>query len=251
MNPLLIGTPAALAAGAGLIAYAAFAPGSRLFGAAVQRTNSAQKLAITFDDGPNPALTPRLLDLLDRYGAHATFFVIGRFARECPDLLRETASRGHVICNHTYTHPNLFWMSPAAIGDELKRCSEAIGEILGEPPQWFRPPYGVRNPWVVKTASTLGMRTVTWTLIPGDWTPQPAERLIARMQPIANRTTRNLASPASPSPGEILCLHDGGHRALNADRTHTLKALEYWLPRWRDLGLQFVTMNEAVPTPAP
>jgi len=95
MNPWLIAGPTGLAAvAAGIAAYGAAYPRSQIFGRTVCRTNSPQKLALTFDDGPNPAITPKLLDLLDRYKARATFFVIGKHARECPDLLKETAARG-------------------------------------------------------------------------------------------------------------------------------------------------------------
>jgi peptidoglycan/xylan/chitin deacetylase (PgdA/CDA1 family) len=93
------------------------------------------------------------------------------------------------------------------------------------------------------------MRTVLWTLLPGDWKPRPLEELISNMQPIATHAQANLA-PSSAATGDVLCLHDGGHRAQNADRTNTLKALEHWLPRWRDAGLEFVTIEEAVRAPA-
>ena len=248
MNPLVpIGSSIA-AACAGVVAYAASQPRARLFGNAVCCTNSPRKLAITFDDGPNPALTPRLLDLLAKHDAHATFFLIGKYVRECPELVRETAARGHVIANHTETHPNLFWCAPNAIRDELRRCHEAIAAAINATPKWFRPPFGFRNPWVVKAAAELSMRTVTWTLLPGDWKPRPIEKLIQNFQPIADHVQQ---SPCLRSTtGDILCLHDGGHRTLNADRTPTLKALEHWLPRWRDAGLEFVTIEDAVSTPA-
>lgn len=247
MNSLLpIGS--VLAATAGVVAYGAAHPRSQLFGRTICRTSAARRLAITFDDGPNPALTPKLLDLLEKYGARATFFVVGRYARECPEIVRETARRGHIVANHTLTHPNLFWMLPKAVEAELRETQEIVGGILGKAPVWFRPPFGFRNPWVIGTAARLGMKTVMWTLIPGDWTPQPAERLIGKMRPIAANAGRNIASPNST--GDVLCLHDGGHRALNADRTHTLQALEHWLPRWRDAGLEFVTIEEAVRSPA-
>jgi peptidoglycan/xylan/chitin deacetylase (PgdA/CDA1 family) len=246
MNPLLpVGS--ALAACAGVVAYAAVHPRSQLFGETVYRTNSPRKLAITFDDGPNPALTSQLLDLLERYEARATFFVIGKYARQCPELVKETMQRGHLVANHTLTHPNLFWLTSRAIRDEMRQAQGAIVEATGSVPKWFRPPYGFRNPWVVKTAVHLGMRTVMWSLIPGDWKPRPLEKLIRKMGTIAARAERNLSSP--DAMGDILCLHDGGHRALNADRTNTLKALEHWLPRWRDAALEFVTIEEAVSNP--
>lgn len=233
----------------GVAAYGAIYPRAQLFGPTVCRTNAPRKLAITFDDGPNPAITPRLLDLLDRYQAKATFFVIGRFVRECPDLVKETAARGHAIGNHTDAHRNLTWLSPSQVTVELRLCHHAITNAIGAPAQWFRPPYGFRNPWVIPAATELGCKTAMWTLIPGDWLERPAEWLIRRMQPIATHAERNAAQGAhlsATSTGDVLCLHDGYHKEINYDRTRTLAALEHALPRWRDLGLQFVTMDEAV-----
>lgn len=245
-NLWLIGVPAALSAGAAATVYGAVHPRSQFFGNTLCRTSRPEKLAVTFDDGPNPAITPKLLDLLDAHHARATFFLIGRFVRECPDLVREIAARGHLIANHTFTHPNLFWCSPSRIRTELRQCHEAIAEVTGTPSKWFRPPYGLRNPWVVSMARAFGMSTVMWTLLPGDWRATSADWLIRRMQPIAAKAPQNRPSGG----GDVLCLHDGSHRGLNADRTRTLAALEYWLPRWRDLGLQFVTIAEAGSTPA-
>lgn len=245
MNPFLVSVPAAVIVTGGVAAYGAVYPRAQLFGSTVCRTNSPRKLAITFDDGPNPAITPRLLDLLDRYQAKATFFVIGRFVRECPDLVKETAARGHSIGNHTDAHRNLTWLSPSQVTVELRLCHHAIANAVGAPAKWFRPPYGFRNPWVIPAATELGCKTAMWTLIPGDWLERPAEWLIRRMQPIATHAQRNTGANKA-STGDVLCLHDGYHKELNCDRTRTLAALELWLPRWRDLGLQFVTMDEAV-----
>lgn len=288
MNPFVVSVPAAVIATGGVAAYGAVHPRAQLFGPTICRTNSPRKLAITFDDGPNPAMTPKLLDLLDRYQAKATFFEIGGFVRQCPELVRETAARGHVIGNHSSTHPNLFWLTPLQIDAELRGCHEAISETMGRAPKWFRPPYGVRNPWVIPAAAALGCQTVMWTLIPGDWREKPAEWLIARMEPIAAKAQRVMrpatlgnnerssGEKADPSgsadgrpraegpfdfaqgrrddnggvaeagTGDILCLHDGYQRQQNYDRTRTLAALEHWLPRWRDLGLEFVTIEDAV-----
>jgi peptidoglycan/xylan/chitin deacetylase (PgdA/CDA1 family) len=243
---------AALLAAAGITAYGAVHPRSQLFGPAIWCTNSPRKLALTFDDGPNPAITPKLLDLLDLHKAKATFFLIGRFVRECPGLVKETVARGHSVGNHTETHPNLFWSTPTQIRIELRLCQDAIRNALGTPPKWFRPPYGMRNPWVIPVAREFGCETVMLTLIPGDWMAKPAEWLIPRLQPIADRAQRG-AMKGSNLPGgwgDVLCMHDGAHRQLNGDRSRTLAALQYWLPRWRDLGLEFVTIDEAVRTPA-
>jgi peptidoglycan/xylan/chitin deacetylase (PgdA/CDA1 family) len=248
--PGLLATPVTVAAA--VTVYGAANPRSKLFGPTVHSTNSPRKLAITFDDGPNPKITPELLKLLGRHQVRATFFVIGRFARECPELVREIADRGHVIGNHTETHANLFWCTAAQIREEIARCNEALGGILGAAPKWFRPPFGMRNPWVISGASAAGQRTVMWTLLPGDWRGKPAEWLIPRMEPIAERAEKvgvSNGKPAAPG-GDLLCLHDGDYRFLNGDRSATLGALEHWLPRWRDLGLEFVTIDGAVSDPA-
>jgi peptidoglycan/xylan/chitin deacetylase (PgdA/CDA1 family) len=254
VNPTLIAAPGAvLVAAAGLISYGAVYPRSQFFGSTICSTNSPSKLAITFDDGPNPGITPKLLDLLDHHNARATFFLIGKFASECPDLVREIAARGHVLGNHTDSHPNLFWLAPQKVREELQRCNDVISSILGAPPKWFRPPFGLRNPWVVPIAGKLGQRAVMWTRIPGDWKPKPIEWLIHRMESIAAHARKHCDTKGqsqSHASGDILCLHDGNHRHQNGDRSHTIAALEHWLPRWRDLGLEFVTIDEAVHTPA-
>ncbi len=247
MNPWLITAPVTVMTTAGLLAaYGAAYPQSQLFGPTVRYTPSPGQLAITFDDGPNPAITPQLLDLLDRNGARATFFLIGRFVRECPDLVREIAARGHAIGNHTDTHPNLFWLGRARLREELDRCQQALAAVLGEPPVLMRPPFGLRNPLLNEVVQEAGIRSVVmWTLLPGDWLPKPAAWLIRRMQPIAERGARAQEGTPRRPGGDVLCLHDGDHRRLHGDRGRTLAALEYWLPRWRDLGLEFVTITSA------
>lgn len=243
MTPWLIAAPAVAAGLAGVTAYGAVHPRSQLFGHTIFRTGQPRKLAITFDDGPNPAITPKLLDLLDRYHAKATFFLVGKYVRESPALAKETAARGHLLGNHTDTHPNLFFCGPGETHTELLRCSEAIHTATWEQPRWFRPPFGFRSPWTIEIALRLGMPTVMWTLIPGDWRQKPAEWLIDRMKPIATRAQEK--SSRAPASGDVLCLHDGDYARPNADRSRTLTALEFWLSRWRDLGLEFVTISQA------
>jgi peptidoglycan/xylan/chitin deacetylase (PgdA/CDA1 family) len=251
VNPWLIGTPVALATAA-VTAYGAVHPRSELFGPTVWRTNSARKLAITFDDGPNPRITPELLKLLEQYEARVTFFMVGRFAQECPELVREIVVRGHAIGNHTATHANLFWCTATQIREQMQRCNQAIGTITGTTPKWFRPPWGMRNPWVISSALGMGVGTVLWSVLPGDWRVKPASWLIERMEPIAKRAKFSSGGTGKDSQagyGDVLCLHDGDYRFLNADRRATVGALQYWLPRWRDLGLEFVTIDEAVNLP--
>jgi len=247
MDPWLVAVPSFAAGLAGLTAYGAVHPRSQLFCHTLFQTDQAKKLALTFDDGPNPAITPKLLDLLDRHHAKATFFLVGKWVRESPTLAKEMSDRGHLLGNHTDTHPNLFFCGPQETRTELLRCSEAIGQATWAEPRWFRPPYGFRSPWLGSLVLQQRMRMVMWTLLPGDWRLKPADWLIDRMKPIAAHA-QNLRSPnqpsQKPSTGDILCLHDGDYARPNGDRAHTLAALEYWLPGWRDLGFEFVTMKQ-------
>ncbi|HEV3254043.1 MAG TPA: polysaccharide deacetylase family protein [Candidatus Acidoferrales bacterium] len=230
MNLASIAALAAAAGGAASCAWGAVHPRSQLFGRTLCRTGDDSTLALTFDDGPNPAVTPRLLELLARHEARATFFLIGRYVRACPGLAAEIAARGHVIGNHTETHPNLIWLSPQRIREELMQCGEAIAEATGRKAGWMRPPFGYRGPQLggaVRGAACAGV--AMWSASGRDWRPQPAARVIRRL-----RRARG---------GDIVLLHDGDYRALGADRRHTIEALEYWLPRWKDAGLCFVGLD--------
>jgi peptidoglycan/xylan/chitin deacetylase (PgdA/CDA1 family) len=224
--PVLAGIPAA----AGGLAWGAYHPASALFGPVLARLPSSQTIALTFDDGPNPAITPRLLDLLDRYDARATFFLIGQFARACPDIVREIANRGHTIGNHTETHPRLVFMSERHVLAELINCQQSIGEITGAMPSLMRPPFGARGPQLRAAISKSGLKqVVTWTLMGHDWSRRGKRRLIARLGRVHGR--------------DVIVFHDGSHKALNADRMETLRALEHWLPRWKDRGLRTVSLD--------
>ena len=243
MNPWpAIVSSGAAAAASGTAAWGAVAASSQLYGPTVRHTASSKKIALTFDDGPNPAVTPLLLNLFDRYSVRATFFLVGKFVRACPELVKEIAARGHAIGNHTDTHPNLFFQSSSGILGELARCQDAIAAAHVEPPRWMRPPYGFRNPLLQGAVRQAGLQgVVMWSKICQDWKPQPAEQLIERLSSVAR--------PGRPQ-GDVVLLHDGGHRSLGADRQHVVAALEHWLPRWRDLGMEFVTMESSSVTEA-
>jgi peptidoglycan/xylan/chitin deacetylase (PgdA/CDA1 family) len=230
MLPVYFATSGLCAAG-GIFAWASMAPSAQLFGQTIRRTGDASAMALTFDDGPNPAITPGLLDLLDRNGAKATFFLVGKHVRAFPALAKEIAERGHAIGNHTETHPNLIFCSPRRIEDELDRCDDAIAAATEQKARWMRPPYGFRGPQlngVVRRRSGAGV--VMWSMTAYDWNVQPVEQLIQRL-----RGARG---------GDIVLLHDADHRVLEGDRRHTVAALEHWLPRWRDAGMQFVSLDE-------
>jgi peptidoglycan/xylan/chitin deacetylase (PgdA/CDA1 family) len=228
----------AAVAAAGISTWGAVAPSSQLFGLTLRHTASSRKIALTFDDGPNPAVTPRLLELFERHSVRATFFLIGKFARSCPELVKAISAGGHLMGNHSHTHANLIFQSRAGIREELARCQDAISVAThSEPPHWMRPPYGYRSPLLRAEILRAGMRgVVMWSKICWDWKPQPPERLIRRLSRVA-RPDRTL--------GDIVVMHDGDHRALGGDRHHVVRALEHWLPRWRDAGMEFVTMESS------
>jgi peptidoglycan-N-acetylglucosamine deacetylase len=188
-------------------------------------------MALTFDDGPNPAATPQVLDLLARHEAKATFFLIGRHVRAFPEIAKEIAGRGHAIGNHTESHPSLALLSSARIAEELDRCDQAILSNAMATPRWVRPPYGYRSPLLNGIVMRRGNAGVAmWSAMARDWKTQAAEPVIQRL-----RRARG---------GDIVLLHDGDHRVLRGDRGHVVKAMEYWLPRWKDSGIHLVSMDE-------
>lgn len=229
--PAVVAAGAGLAAASGTFAWGATWPKAQLFGPTLRFTGNNSTLALTFDDGPNPAVTPKLLELLARYQAHATFFLIGKHVRAFPHITKEIAAAGHTIGNHTETHPNLTFLPARAIDSQLDRCDGAITNAIGDPPRWMRPPYGFRGPHldrVVRHHGSAGV--VMWSVTARDWTPQPAATVIERLRRVRG--------------GDIVLLHDADHKVLEGDRLHTVAALEYWLPRWRDAGLRFVSVDD-------
>ena len=228
--------PGAVAAGgacaaSGILSWAAVAPSAQIFGQTICRTGDASTMALTFDDGPNPAVTPQILDLLERHDARASFFLIGRHVRMCPEIAKEIGDRGHAIGNHTETHAQLTFLSSRRIEAELAACDAAIDDATGRKTRWMRPPFGFRGPQLARVLQRRGdERMVMWSLWARDWKPQPAEPVIRRLR----RAHR----------GDIVLLHDGDHRMLQGDRVHVVAALEFWLPRWKDAGIRFVTLDQ-------
>jgi peptidoglycan-N-acetylglucosamine deacetylase len=228
--PVWIAAGGVCAAG-GLFAWGAVAAGSQLFGRTLRRLDDASCMAITFDDGPNPTVTPGVLELLERNNAKATFFLIGQRVRAFPSLAREIVERGHAIGNHTETHPSLTFLSPGRIAEELERCDDAIAAATGKSPRWMRPPFGYRSPLLDGIVRRRGGAGVAmWNVAARDWRTHVPEPVIQRL-----RRARG---------GDIVLLHDGDHRVLEGKREHVLTALEYWLPRWRDAGIQFVNLDD-------
>lgn len=134
-------------------------------------------MALTFDDGPYPSTTPALLAALG--GVRATFFLWGEHAAAHPELVREIAAAGHVIGNHTWTHPHLTGLSPEARGAEVGRTQDLLTELSGTPPVLFRPPYGDTDAGVVSAADAHGLTEVLWTVDTRDWAGAATDEIVA------------------------------------------------------------------------
>jgi peptidoglycan-N-acetylglucosamine deacetylase len=230
-----IGIAGATGLGIGGFAYASRWPTSQIFGRTLIAPRSPDQLALTFDDGPNPAWTPRLLDILAEHNVHATFFMVGKFAKSERELARRVAGAGHLIGNHTWSHPNLSRTRAANVLDELTRTSDILAQITGKPIRYFRPPFGARSRYVLKLARQLGLIPVTWNAMTTDWKEPSADK-------IAQNLVRKIDSNQRSGYASNIVLHDGNHLGLNADRGPSVAAAEQLLVHY-DRTHTFVTMD--------
>jgi len=180
-------------------------------------------LALTFDDGPSPSITPRVLKTLREHHAHATFFVLGRSVKRWPELVRQAAREGHAIGNHSYSHPS--GTSPAEAASQLQQTAALIEQAAGRKPALFRPPYGITKGNLCQTALAQGYTAVLWTISSADSNPIGPD-IIAR----------NIIH--TPNPGDIVLMHDGETHAATA------AALPQVLDELSAAGFQFVTIPE-------
>jgi len=232
MLPALIGLAAVAAASAA--GYQSMAPTGQWYGRTFTGFGRGSKqIALTYDDGPNDPHTLKLLDVLSKHGVRATFFMIGRYVRQRPDIAREVARAGHVIGNHTFTHPLLIFESAAQTRTQLLECRSALQETIGEHSNLFRPPFGGRRPATLRIARSLGLETVMWNVTGYDWNAPPASE-------IEKKVTRQIRG------GDVILLHDGGHRVMGADRAQTVIATDNLIRRYRDQGYEFVAVETAV-----
>ena len=222
-------TPLAVfAAAVGVGSYGVYHRNSPVFGRALGRLpTGAMEIALTFDDGPNPVATPRILDTLLAEGVPATFFLLGRHVERWPELARRVARDGHALGNHGFHHRKLHVRGPRYVRRDLEAGTEAIATATGVRPRYFRAPHGFRNPWVTPIAASLGQRTIGWTL--GVWDSD---------RPGADEITRRALE--ATRPGTILLLHDGDGYDPEGDRTQTAEALRGIIGGLRERGYQFV-----------
>jgi peptidoglycan-N-acetylglucosamine deacetylase len=229
-------TAAAIASAAG---YQAMAPTGQWYGRTFARSrHNSKQIALTYDDGPNDPHTLHLLEVLAKRNVRATFFLIGRYIRQRPDIVRDLVRAGHVVGNHTFTHPLLIFKSSRQVETELMGCAQALEHAIGEHSNLFRPPFGGRRPEVLRITQKLGMRPVMWNVTGYDWNAPPAEQI-----------ERTVSSRIRG--GDIVLLHDGGHREFGADRAQTVIATDRLLSRHKSEGYEFVTIPEMMSRNSP
>jgi peptidoglycan/xylan/chitin deacetylase (PgdA/CDA1 family) len=227
-----LGAAAGVGLAVGAYAYASLWPGSRIFGAAITAPARPGELALTFDDGPNATWTPRLLDILARHEARATFFLLGSRATAHPQLVRRIAADGHIIGNHSWSHPNLARTHASRVREELRQTSETLQQIVGAPVKFFRPPFGARRPVVFRIARELGMEPVLWNAMTSDWSEPSADRIARELM----KKIDGLGRAAN------IVLHDGGHRDAAANREPSVAAAGLLLERYAK-SHRFVTVD--------
>ncbi len=204
------------------------------------RASAAGEVALTIDDGPDPLVTPQVLDLLDRFGCKATFFCIGERVAAHPDIAREIVRRGHQIENHTEHHFMRFsLLGPPGMRREILQAQNTIAAAVGEAPKYFRAPAGLRNPFLEAVLGAESLELVSWTRRGFDTVTNDPNVVLARL-------TRNMRA------GDILLLHDG-HGARTEEGTAViLKVLPGLLSAFAAAGLVAVTLRPDLPVgPAP
>jgi peptidoglycan/xylan/chitin deacetylase (PgdA/CDA1 family) len=179
-----------------------------------------RRMMLTFDDGPNPDYTPHILDTLAKYDVRAMFFVCGECVVQNRELVARMADEGHVVGNHTWTHPLLTTLGRKEIRSEMERTSDVIEDTYGERPQWFRAPYGAWNRAAFQLGADMGMEPMAWTVDTTDWMVPGVDTIIDQVE-------------SGAAPGVVVLSHDAG-----GDRSQTVRAIREWLPYLIDSGYQ-------------
>ena len=233
LDALAAAASAGLAIGAG--AYCARWPTSQIYGQTLTAPHKPNEIALTFDDGPNPRWTPQLLDTLAAHGVKATFFLIGQYAAQQPELVRRIHAAGHLVGNHTWTHPDLAITGKLQTREELTRTSSELEQILGAPIKYFRPPFGSRRPATLRIARELGLIPVMWNAMAYDWNTNSPELILTRSEKLIARNSKR-------GKATNLLLHDGSHLTLEADRAASVAAAGLMAERFAATH-RFVTVD--------
>ena len=186
----------------------------------------SKRIALTFDDGPHPGQTHRILELLDRYQVHATFFMVGVNIENYPEVAKEVISRGHEVGNHTYSHAKIGSMSEGDVEEELARCEKILKERFDYEPHLFRPPQGALSNAIEGCSFEHDYRLILWSLDTRDWEVKNTNQIV-----------KNVLS--NVKGGDIILMHDyiGTH-------SRTVEALEILLPKLIEQGYEPVTVSE-------
>jgi len=220
---------------AGALAYACIIPSSQVFAPVVNRGPAASRsVVLTFDDGPAPPFTERVLDILGEHRISATFFLCGKNVERHPEVARRIVREGHTIGNHTYSHPFLFARSRRFIASEIDRAQEAIERVTGVRPTLFRPPYGARWFGLMPVLRQRGLKMVMWSVAGFDWK--------YKTQAIISATTRGI------HPGAVILLHDGHEHAPagGIDQSSTVEALPAVIEAMSQAGLTFAPIEKII-----
>lgn len=193
-----------------------------------------KEIALTFDDGPSTRYTQKVLNILNKYNAKATFFLMGARAKALPHLVERIAAEGHAIGNHTYWHPNLTEGGVPQLDWEVKETNKVIKKITGRKTRLFRPPYGALNDKLAQRLKKMNMNAILWSVDSENWKEPPAKKM--------NKIVLN-----NTSAGDIILFHDAGDWRL--DLSGTLKSLDTIIPKLQKRGYEFVTIPELLNTP--
>jgi peptidoglycan/xylan/chitin deacetylase (PgdA/CDA1 family) len=188
-----------------------------------------RRIALTFDDVPDPRFTPNVLDILKRKGVHATFFVVGTRAKKHPDLVRRIHREGHVIGNHSYSHPDFSEMPIAKVKEQIRRTEDVLRKLIGFKPRLVRPPYGEILAGQLEWAKKSGYTVVNWDVDSSDWRQLRADQVF-----------RNVTGAVRP--GSIVLMHAGGGEGQNL--SGTVKALPRMIDWLREHHYEPVTLTE-------
>lgn len=181
---------------------------------------------LTFDDGPDPKFTPKVLDILKKNNVKATFFVLGEKAEQHPNIIKRIRREGHELGSHTFTHADGYNVNDRRVYDEIKGTDDAVRKITGRSPKYFRPPFGFFNYRYIAASEELGQKTVLWTFDVGDWNKIRAADIEKEIL-------------AKTKGGSIILLHDGG-----GNRDEVVKALPRVITRLKAKGFRFSTNIE-------
>ena len=228
------GAGAALAVGG--FYYAALWPASRIFGRSLIAGKDPAEVALTYDDGPNDPYTGQLMDVLARNQVRATFFVIGRYVRQKPQIVRALHQAGHLVGCHTMNHPRLMYMAGRKMRAEISDATALIEDTIGSRVRFFRPPFGARNPAVFRVAAELRLTPVLWNVSSLDWKAKSAAEIELRLE-------RGIARNQRKQRGSNVLMHDGGHLEMGTDRRRTVTATANLLGKTGRDGIRFVTLD--------